>query len=165
MTEFEFMEEGDPGATQLLQDIFLFRNLDFNEARELLDICYPEHMAAGEKIIEENSVGQALYLIKGGKVRVYKGEKEAGPALAMLERGEMFGEMSLVEDALTSASVMAETEVELIVIHRSDFETLLSQNQALALKIYKSFCRVLSERLRKATTRIHKDESPKSGII
>jgi len=159
MAEFEFMDEGDSGATDILQQIFLFRNLDFNEAREVLDICYPEHMPAGEKIIEENAVGQALYLIKNGKVRVYKGEKSKGKPLATLGPGDMFGEMSLIEDALTSANVAAQTDVELIVIHRSEFEQLLSRNQALALKIYKSFCKVLSDRLRKATTRIYEDES------
>ena len=159
MAEFEFMDEGDSGATDILQHIFLFRNLDFSEAREVLDICYPEHRLAGDKIIEENAVGQALYLIKNGKVRVYKGGKDMGKPLATLGPGDMFGEMSLIEDVLTSANVVAETNVELIVIHRSEFEQLLSRNQALALKIYKSFCKVLSDRLRKATTRIYEDES------
>ena len=159
MAEFEFMDEGDSGAANILQDIFLFRYLDFEEARELLDICYSEHRPAGEKIIEENSVGQALYLIKKGKVRVYKGGKGAGRPLATLGPGDMFGEMSLIEDALTSANVASETEVELIVIHRSEFEQVLSRNQVLALKVYKSFCKVLSERLRKATTRIYENES------
>ena len=155
MKEFQFMDEGDSGATGMLQKIFLFQSLDYTEANSLLEICHSERRQPGDKIIEENSVGQALYLIKKGTVRVYKGEKDTGAALATLGPGEIFGEMSLVEDALTSANVIAESEVELTIIHRSEFEQLLSQNDSIALKIYKSFCRVLSERLRKSTSLLY----------
>lgn len=165
MAEFEFMDEGDSGATDLLQKIFIFRNLDFNEANALLEICHPEHRSKGDLIIEENAVGQALYLIKEGSVRVYKDPEEAGKNLAVLGQGEMFGEMSLIEDSLTSANVKAESNVELEVIHRSDFEKLLAQNEALALKIYKSFCTALSERLRKTSGDLHEKGVPAKGVF
>lgn len=165
MAEFEFMDEGDSGATDLLQKIFIFRNLDFNEANALLEICHPESRSKGDLIIEENAVGQALYLIKEGSVRVYKGPEEAGKNLAVLGQGEMFGEMSLIEDSLTSANVKAESKVELEVIHRSDFERLLAQNEALALKIYKSFCTALSERLRKTSGDLYEKGVPAKGVF
>jgi len=165
MADFEFMDEGETGATDLLQRIFLFRNLDFNEAGALMDICQPENRAKGDLIIEENSVGQALYLIKEGKVRIYKGETDTGECLATLGPGDMFGEMSLIEDGLTSANVISETDVELVAIHRTEFEELLSQNEILALKIYKSFCRVLSERLRKTTGALHENGISARGVF
>ncbi len=165
MVEFEFMEEGDSGATDLLQKIFLFRNLDFNEAGALIEICHSEHRPAGDKVIEENSVGQALYLIKEGQARVYKGEKDTGEKLAILDHGEMFGEMSLIEDSLTSANVVAQTDMELVVIHRTEFEELLTQNESLALKIYRSFCRVLSERLRKTSGALHRHGISADGVF
>jgi len=165
MADFEFMDEGDTGATDLLQEIFLFRNLDFNEARALIDICHSEHRSAGDRIIEENAVGQALYLIKEGEVQVYKGDGDKSLLLATLKRGEMFGEMSLIEDSLTSANVSADTEVELVVIHRPEFEELLTQNETLALKIYRSFCKVLSERLRRTSNALHKHGIPATGLF
>jgi len=165
MTEFEFMDQGDAGATALLQKIFLFKNLDFNEANALLEICHTENRAKGDLLIAENSVGQALYLIKNGHARVYKGAEDKGEAIAMLGEGELFGEMSLIEDSLTSANVIAESDIDLVVIHREDFERLLSQNEGFALKIYKSFCRVLSERLRKTTGDLHKQGIPATGVF
>lgn len=165
MAEFEFMDEGDAGATSLLQKIFLFKNLDFAEANALLEICHSEHRVKGDPLIMENSVGQALYLIKDGKARVYKGAEDKGESIAMLGQGELFGEMSLIEDSLTSANVIAETDINLVIIHREDFERLLAQNESLALKIYKSFCRVLSERLRKTTGDLHSQGIPATGVF
>jgi CRP-like cAMP-binding protein len=54
---------------------------------------------------------------------------------------------------LTSAEVIADGAdddggVELLMIPRREFEALLEKDQALALKVYKAFCRTLSERLR-----------------
>lgn len=165
MAEIEFMDEKEGGATELLQKIFLFRNLDFAEANALLEICHSEHRQKGDLIIPENSVGQALYLIKEGNARVYKGAQDKGEKLAVLGPGEMFGEMSLIEDALTSANVVADTELDLVVIHRADFQDILSKNETLALKIYKSFCLALSERLRRTTGDLHNQGVPAKGVF
>lgn len=142
--------EGTHGS-EMLQDTFLFRNLNFSEAQALSRLCHYERRRRGEVIIEEGSLGQALYLIQSGRVKVLKGEDERQEEVAELGPSELFGEMSLIEDALTSASVVADSDVELLVIRREDFERLLSENESLALKVYKSFCRTLSERLRRTS--------------
>lgn len=136
----------------LFQDLFLFKNLNFDETVALARICKVERFPAGVPIIEENSLGRALFLIKSGTVGVYKGENER--LLAKLGKGELFGEMSLVEDALTSATVKAEEDVEVVVLEKNSFMALLDSNERLGLKIYKSFCRILSERLRKMSGQI-----------
>lgn len=145
----------DQGSgSELLQDTFLFRNLNFSETQALSRLSHYERRKAGEWIIEEGSLGEALYLIQSGRVKVLKGEGAEVEELAELGPAELFGEMSLIEDALTSASVKAHTEVELLVIRRGDFEKLLADNEKLALKVYKSFCRTLSERLRRTSSQL-----------
>lgn len=143
---FEEIEGSD-----LIQDTFLFQDLNFSESHDLAKICHRENRSKGDVIIEESALGQALYLIEQGEVKVLKGEGDDQDEVARLGRGELFGEMSLVENDLTSASVICATDTELYVIRRDEFEGLMSENQALALKVYKSFCRMLSERLRKTT--------------
>jgi len=145
--------EGSPGS-EMLQDTFLFRNLNFGEAQAVSRLSHYERRKKGEVIIEEGSLGQALYLVQSGQVQVLKGEGAKTEELAELGPSELFGEMSLIDDALTSASVVAATDVELLVIKRADFENLLSQNESLALKVYKSFCRTLSERLRRTSSEL-----------
>ncbi len=138
-------------GTDLIQETFLFQLLNFEETLALARLFRKEKRQKGETIIDEGELGRALYIIEKGKVKVIKGEAGAGGELATLGRGELFGEMSLIEDELTSAGVVAQTEVTLLVIDREDFENLVEENREIAFKVYKTFCHVLSERLRKTS--------------
>jgi CRP/FNR family cyclic AMP-dependent transcriptional regulator len=138
-------------GTDLIQDTFLFKLLNFDQTMALARLCRRERLERGDVIIEENALGQALYLIEKGRVKVYKGEGDSREELAVLGRGELFGEMSLIEDDLTSASVVADGEVDLLIIRREDFEGLMEGDRELALRVYKTFCHILSERLRKTS--------------
>ncbi|MFO8058104.1 MAG: cyclic nucleotide-binding domain-containing protein [bacterium] len=138
-------------GTDLIQDTFLFQLLNFDETLSLAGLFRKEKRAKGETIIEEGELGRALYIIEQGKVKVIKGEAGFTEELATLDRGELFGEMSLIEDELTSASVVALTGVTLLVIDRQDFEKLVEENREIAFKVYKIFCHVLSERLRRTS--------------
>lgn len=133
-------------GVELVQKLPLFRTLTFDETRALFAIARPVSKAKGEVIIEEDSLGSALYILRKGKVRI----ERRGTLLGTRGVGELLGEMSLVDDVLTSAEVIADDDdgVELLMIPRRDFETLLERDAALALKVYKAFCRTLSERLR-----------------
>jgi CRP/FNR family transcriptional regulator, cyclic AMP receptor protein len=144
-----------PGS-ELIQDTFLFKFLNFDETMAMTALCRREVRKPGEPIIEEGELGQALYLIVSGHVRVYKGQGETEQTLAMLGRGELFGEMSLIENDLTSATVVADSDVELLTIARPDLEQLMETNRDLALKIFKTFCQTLSERLRKTSDELAK---------
>lgn len=137
-------------GAEKLQDSFLFRELSFDEVRVLSGICRPLSVKPGDFVIEEKSIGQGLYLVVSGSLRVFKGNGKEEKSLATLGPGEIFGEMSLIEDCLTSSNVVAENETELLMIQKSELENLIQQNERFAAKIYRSFCRVLSERLRRA---------------
>ena len=135
-------------GTELIQDTFLFQLLNFDETLAMAGLFQKQSKASGETIIEEGSLGQALYIVESGRVKVVKSEGDCVEELAVLGRGELFGEMSLIENELTSASVMAEDDVVLLMIKRNEFENLLAQHPNIALKVYKTFCLTLSDRLR-----------------
>jgi CRP-like cAMP-binding protein len=143
-------------GTELIQDTFLFQFLDFDETVALAGLICKDARKKGEAIINEGSLGEALYIIEKGSVKVFKGEGDSKEELAVLKKGELFGEMSLIEDALTSASVVADTDVALLVIKREEFDSLLNENRDVALKIYKTFCLTLSERLRRTSEELSK---------
>src|SRR5207253_1594837 len=113
--------------------------------------------AEGSKILEQDSLGSALFIIKEDKVAIRRREPVNGEVreLAVLRDGELFGEMSLIEDQLVSADMIALTPVELLVMPRREFELLLEKNPALAAKIYRTFCQSLSNKLRKSNTRLY----------
>ena len=144
----------NPGA-DLLQRVPLFKTLGYGETMALSEISHLERKDDGAIIIHQDSLGQALFILREGNAIVRRRDPVTGEQkeLATLNSGELFGEMSLVDDQLASADVVAKGDVELLVIPRRDFDQLLAANEKLAVKVYKCFVRVLSDRLRKANQR------------
>lgn len=139
---------------ELFQKLPLFHDLDYAETLRLSAICRTERKAAGAVIVAEGALGEALYVVRSGRVSVQKGEGESRLALGEMGPGELFGEMTLVDDVLTQATVSAATDVELFVIPRGDLDALLATDKALALKVYRSFCRSLSAKIRQLQKRL-----------
>jgi len=144
-----------PGA-DLLQRVALFKTLGFEETLSLSAISRVEAREDGHVILHQDSLGQALFILKEGKAAVRRRDPITGEEreLATLNQGELFGEMSLIEDQLVSANVVALGPVEVLVIPRRAFETLLASNERLAIKVYRCFCRALSEKLRRSNQRL-----------
>lgn len=155
MEELSLDLEVTPGA-DLLQRVPLFKSLGWAETMAVAEITHIEKHPEGYKILEQDALGSALFLIKEGRVAVRHREQNGEVReLAVLRDPELFGEMSLLQDNLVSADVVALTPVELIVMPRKEFESVLDRNPTLAIKVYKSFCRSISDKLRKANTRLY----------
>ena len=129
-----------------IQEGLLFRGLSFDETRMVARISELVEKRDGDTIIEENAIGEGLYMIVSGAVRILHEEK----TLSELGVGELFGEMALIDDVLTSARVVAVGDVRLLKIAKLDLDRLMKEEDRLATKIYRSFCMVLADRLRKA---------------
>jgi len=94
-------------------------------------------------ITEEGLIGDSFYLIRSGRVRVFKIKDGEELVLSELGSGEGFGEMALLIDQPRSASVKAIDEVEALILMRDDFTTLTRRIPELAEK----FNRLLAERV------------------
>ena len=151
---------GEQDGIELVQKTPLFRSLDFDETRRLFAIATRERRRAGEVIVEADAMGQALYVVKRGRVRVLRD----GGLVGKLGEGELFGEMSLVDDLFTSARVEADSDVDLIVLPRRPFELLVASDLVLAVKVYRAFCRTLSDRLRRANAHLPAAERLENGV-
>jgi CRP/FNR family cyclic AMP-dependent transcriptional regulator len=147
-------------GVDLAQKLPLFRTLSFDEVRQLFAIAHTEERAAGDVIIDEDALGSALYIVREGTTRISR----RGVELGTRGPGEILGEMSLVDDVLTSARVIAATPVSLIVLPRPAFDALMNQQHTLALKVYKAFCRTLSERLRRANEHLPSEDLLDTGV-
>lgn len=157
---------GEVEGVELLQKLPLFQRLSFEETSLLGSIVSHTDIDANAMIIDQNALGDALYVIVKGEAVV---TREAGGAeqgqhirheeIGRLRAGELFGEMSLIDDLLTSARVSAATPMRLLKLPRDKFEQLLNANDKLAVKVYRSFCRTLSERLRTTTTLLVKTQA------
>ncbi len=126
----------------------------------LAGLCKTERVPKGSVIVNENALGEALYIIRSGRVTVFKGDQDHPVELGQMGPGELFGEMSLIDDVLTSASVMASEDADLFVLPRHDFDKLIASDKTLAYKVYRSFCHALSEKLRQ----LHQKLVPEAGL-
>lgn len=162
--ETELSGFGEFEGVELLQRLHLFRRLSFDETTRLGGIIEYLDVPADTVVLEENALGDALYVIQRGEVRVTRdadrdGVHSEAEEIGRLGDGELFGEMSLIDDVLTSARVTTVTACRLLKIPRPGFEALLEADDKLAVKVYRSFCRTLSDRLRRTTASLAKTQA------
>jgi tetratricopeptide (TPR) repeat protein len=132
-----------------LKRLPIFQDLSLDEMKAFYNICEHIFYPKGEIIIEQGRQGEALIIVIQGSIRVSKVE---GPnqetVLATLAQGNSVGEMSLIDDAPTSARVTAQEPVKALRIRRDRFEQFLFANDRIALRVYRTFARTMSTRLR-----------------
>ena len=99
-------------------------------------------------ILQEGGNCQSIYILKKGLVRVERATSDKGVAIAFLQPGDIFGEMSFLEDTVTSAQIIAETESEVFIIQKNALDYLLKSSFGLSYRFYQSLAHILSSRLR-----------------
>ena len=116
---------------------------------ELLQRAQRRTFAAGDVILEEGSPNRALYILRRGCLRVEHEYLNGRVEISRLGPGEIFGEMSFVEEALASASVVADEAAEVDCLDEGEFASLLAADLDLAARFYRSLACTLAERLRR----------------
>lgn len=124
----------------------LFQHLPYEDILKVLRATFLRRAFPGDAIIQEGTPGDEMYIIREGRVRVLKGDVE----LAQLGKWDHLGEMSFVDSAPRSASVVAMEPTDLITIRKDDFYYLLATDAPLGMKLLWAFIQVLSYRLRAA---------------
>lgn len=136
-------------ATDTLSSNELFDGLQAEGISRVAAICAEETHEVGSVVFEEGSLGDKIYLILEGQVRISRSVSGMGEeALAVLGPGSAFGEMSLVDDFPRSADARVHTRCRLLVLEKSALEDLLLLDKDLAYEILWNFVRLLSARLR-----------------
>lgn len=132
----------------ILKKIPLFATLDENLHREVIKrivlMYYPENY----QVFKEGDAGDALYIVKHGKIKIYHEPKEGSilaQDVAILSDGEFFGEMSLISDIPHNASAKAVTESEVFILSKEQFNELLNSNTELAQQISEAVVHRLDE--------------------
>ena len=105
-----------------------------------------------EVILKEGRLSGAIYLIQKGIVRVERSASGRDVAIAFLEPGEVFGEISFIEGLPTSAAVIAQEEVEVRILDEQQLYSLLTSVPGLSERFYQSLAYNLSSRLRQTTS-------------
>lgn len=137
----------------ILTRVDLFSTLNKKELQALTKSCYERSYTAGTTLFSQDDSGAGLYIIKSGKVKIVQAVDLDRPEveLATAGPGEVFGEMSLLDDLPRSATVIAVEDVTALLLPVWEFRGTLQSHPDMALKLLA----VLSRRLRKAEMRPH----------
>lgn len=103
-----------------------------------------------EVIITEGEPGDAVYFLQSGRVAV----RLEGTTIAVLNEGEQFGEMHLIDIQSRSATVMALSEIETLSLGNQAFLDLRKHNMEAFIVLLMNCARDISRRLRQANLRL-----------
>ncbi len=121
-----------------------FRQLAPRELLRVQGIARPRDLLDGETAVLEGTAGDSIFVVIKGHARAIKGDAE----IARFEAGDFFGEMSLIERAPRSASVVSDGTSRMLEISRADFTKLLREETGIGVKLLWNFVTELSRRLR-----------------
>lgn len=133
---------------QQLKNISLFRDLTEKELQSVATILHSRKFKKNELIFPENAPGDGFYMISSGSVRISKMVGDTEEQVAMLGKGDFFGEIALIDDFPRSAAAIANEDCSLYFMDRQEFHKILAGNKDLSLKLLWVFVKTLGMRLR-----------------
>jgi CRP-like cAMP-binding protein len=93
------------------------------------------HFDNGQVLFHEGDDGDDMYIIQSGRVAIKKKVKDGDTTLAVLEKGDFFGEMAILERLPRSASAEVVEEGDLIVISGEMFGDMIKANPEIAVRM------------------------------
>jgi len=137
-------------------DLFKERGLSAAEMKLLATFSSEEKFRQGSVIFREGEKGDKLFIVLDGRVRISKFIPGVGEeALTVLDRGDFFGEMALIDDKPRSADAKAhENDATVLSIDRATLNEILSMDPHASLQFLNLLCRMISRRLREINDKI-----------
>ncbi len=122
----------------------LFKLLATSDRVQVAKLMTLHRFQQGQIIFREGDPGDAMYIIRSGRIAVIKGDLNQPTVLATRSVGEIIGEMALLENKPRSATLVALEDASLFRIRQADFQQFMSTNVSLGMSILSA----LSHRLR-----------------
>lgn len=127
-----------------LRSVELFEGLSDDQLRRVAATSSILRFAEGEHLFHQGDFGDSMYIVKSGEVRVMISHIRGGQeVVARIGPGGFFGEMSLLTGEPRTASVIADTETEVILLSKNDFSSIISSDSG----VVEALSKALSERM------------------
>jgi len=134
---------------EVLQKSKLFENLMPDEIEMLSELSQMKDYKSGELVIKEGDVGNSLFVIVAGEVEVLKkGTDGISKSITTMNEPEFFGEMSLIDKELRSATIQIKTDTTLLILTSENLHSFAKVFKNGFTMIVINIARVLSTRLR-----------------
>ncbi|MCE9671195.1 Crp/Fnr family transcriptional regulator [Myxococcus stipitatus] len=137
---------------RILSQVSIFERLDAHALESLSSLLRPRRFSKGDVVFRQGDVGRSLYVIQQGEVAIRLCSHEGKEViLALLSRGDFFGELALLDGEPRSTDAVAREDTELLSLQREDFQRFLDTRPQLALGLLAT----LSRMVRHVTRLVH----------
>lgn len=137
----------------LLPKLEVYNSLEGDDYKIIQKYMFNHEYDEGNYVFKDHGHGGYMFFIADGEVEIIKQLDNNRHTIATLTTGRSVGEMSLIDRSLRSATVRAKTNLKLILLKREDFTKLDEENPAIANKVFKGVCSLLSKNLRDTNNR------------
>jgi CRP-like cAMP-binding protein len=118
-----------PNYAELARRVPLFRGLSPEDAGKIFAKGMTMDVKKGDAIFYQGTTGSQMYVVLGGTVGLFDGEKH----LTTLRMGDMFGEMALINNEPRSATATAAEDCHLFVLSETIFQRLMTKKAAIRI--------------------------------
>ena len=132
-----------------IENIEIFKYLSPEESQRVLSDVTEIRLEGGETVFEAGSAGNEMYIIKSGRIKVYRIFDDNEIAFAEFSAGDAFGEMSLIDEYPRSASATALEDCLLLALPRATFKQIVERDPSVGVKLLLAVAEVFSKRMRK----------------
>jgi len=130
-----------------LKSVTLFTEFEPDEMAALQSSLVSNRYAPGDTILDEGNANRALHILKSGRVRVTRRVNESEVPLCDLVEGQTFGELSIIEDGVASASLRAVADSEILSMPMQGLATFLRDHPNAAANFWRAIAVELRRRL------------------
>ena len=135
----------------LIRRVPLFAMLTTEQAAPLAGAVEKRRFKRGETVVEQGKNSLALYVMLTGRARVLMTDSQGREViLATLRTGDCIGEMSIIDDEPHSATVVTESQSDMLVLEREVFSRCMAENASISDAVMRG----LVQRLRQSTRKI-----------
>ena len=124
-----------------LKTIWLFSSCSASELRKIRSSLDRVTVPPGKVLVEEGRIGMEFFLIVSGTATVTR----EGTKVATLGTGSHFGELALLDRRPRSASVVSESEMDLLVLSQRQFNSVLEAVPSISRKMLAAMANRLRE--------------------
>lgn len=137
-------------VANLLKSIDLFKELDEQVHAEIIKHITLDYFPAEFVIFKEGEVGDKMFIIKTGMVKIYHAGDSPSfdKEVAILGDNDFFGEMALFEESPRNATAKTLEPTQVFILKKEDFINLISSNPKVAEKVSKEFLDRVKENIR-----------------
>lgn len=125
--------------TTVLGAVPLFETLSKKQLKKVAGLADVARFMGGATLVKQGDIGDSFYVVLTGQAKVVANGRNVNRLLP----GDHFGEISLVDGGPRTASVVAETEMTLVIITQKDFLAMLAKDPSITLSLLEGMARTV----------------------